>query len=263
MSKLKDGKLKDKVALVLGASTKGGFGEAIAKIYAAEGAKVVVAARSLEALKEIAAEVNGTAVPCDITDEKQLEQMVAKVIEIHGRLDIAVCVTGGHVSSPIAEMTAEKILPVVAMNIVGTTLFIKHVGKAISDGGSIIMISSLAAEDNRAGTSIYGGTKAALEKIVRVAGIEYGLRGIRVNSIAPGVVMTPMASAWDTPAILDLMNKATPLGKLATAESVAEAALYLASDHCATTGDSLRVSGGMHLTAMPSPAAIAAAAAKG
>jgi len=254
--------LKDKVALVLGASTKGGFGEAIAKRYASEGAKVVVAARSLDALKEIAAEVNGTAIPCDITDETQIEQLVAKTIETYGRLDIAVCVTGGHVSSPIAELTPEKILPVVAMNIIGPTMFIKHCGARISDRGSIIMISSLAAEDNRPGTSIYGGTKAALEKIVRIAGVEYGARGIRVNSVAPGVVLTPMASAWDTPAILGVLEGATPLGKLATAESVAEAALYLASDHCATTGDMLRVSGGMHLTRMPYPEEIAAAAAK-
>jgi len=254
--------LKDKVALVLGASTKGGFGEAIAKRYASEGAKVVVAARSLDALKEIAAEVGGTAIPCDITDEKQIEQMVAKTIETYGRLDIAVCVTGGHVSSPIAELTPERILPVVALNIVGPTMFLKHCGARISDRGSMIMISSLAAEDNRPGTSIYGGTKAALEKVVRIAGVEYGARGIRVNSIAPGVVLTPMASAWDKPAILEVMEKATPLGKLATAESVAEAALYLASDHCATTGDMLRVSGGMHLTRMPSPEEIAVAAAK-
>jgi len=256
------GQLDNKVALVLGASSKGGFGEAIAKRYIQEGARVVISARSKEALEEIANEINATAVTCDISDEVQLKNMVDETIKTYGKLDIAVCVPGGHLSKPVADLTKEDIQPLCNMNIIGPALFIKNCAASMSNGGSIVIISSLAAESNRAGTAIYSSTKAATEKLVEIAAVEYGSLGIKVNTIAPGVIMTPMAKMFDLPHIIKAFEKETPMGALAKAEHVAEAALYLASDNCMTTGDLMRVAGGAHLTRMPTNEEIMAAAPK-
>lgn len=110
---------------------------------------------------------------------------------------------------------------------------------------------------------MYGATKAATEKLAAIAAIEYGPAGIRVNSIAPGVVLTPMAEMMNKPHIIKAFEKETPLGRLAEPRHVAEAALYLASDNCWTTGDLMRVAGGAHLTRLPTAEEILAAAPAG
>jgi NAD(P)-dependent dehydrogenase (short-subunit alcohol dehydrogenase family) len=254
------GQLDNKVALVLGASSTGGFGEAIARRFAAEGAKVVVSARSKQSLDVIASEINGIAVTCDITDESQLQRMVAETVNACGQLDIAVCVPGGHLSKPVAELSKELIQPLCDMNITGPALFIKHCAASMPDGGSIIILSSLAADVHRFGTAIYGATKAATEKLAAIAAVEYGPVGIKINCISPGMVMTPMATAFNRPHIIKVFEEQTPMRKLASPENVAEAALYLASDNCLTTGDVMRVGGGAHLTRMPTSEELNAAA---
>ena len=140
---------------------------------------------------------------------------------------------------------------------IGPALFIKQAAAAIEktgsqSGGSIMTLSSVTAELTGAGLGAYGATKAAIDKLVKVAAVEYGPRNIRVNSISPGVTSTPMTEKiFDTPSMVNAFKKETPIGRLATPEDVAFAALYLADDRCITTGDNIRVSGGIHLRRLP------------
>ena len=113
-------------------------------------------------------------------------------------------------------------------------------------------LSSITAELTGPGLGAYAATKAAIDKLVKVAAVEYGPKNIRVNSISPGITPTPMTEQiFDTPSMVNAFKKETPIGRLAKPEDVAFAALYLADDRCITTGDNIRVSGGIHLRRLP------------
>jgi 2-hydroxycyclohexanecarboxyl-CoA dehydrogenase len=121
-------------------------------------------------------------------------------------------------------------------------------------GASIIYISSATAELNTPGVAAYGCTKAAGERLVEVAAFEYGTRGIRINSLQPGLLETPLSQPLlQRPGVRRAYERETPLGRLANVDDVAAAAVWLASDGCHTTGDRIRVAGGVHLRRHPLP----------
>ena len=248
------GELDGKSALILGASSQKGIGESIARLFAKEGAKVIVSARRAEPLEALARDIGGEAIACDISSEEEVKKAVAYTVETNGSIDIAVNAAGVNLSAPIAEITPDMMQTACDVHLIGPTMFIKHVAAAMEKGGSIMTMSSLTAELTGARLGAYASTKTAADKMVQIAALEYGNKGIRVNSLAPGLVRTPMTEQFfSMPNIVSAFEKETALGEIASADEVAFAALYLASDRCKATGDIIRVSSGAHLRRLPTP----------
>jgi NAD(P)-dependent dehydrogenase (short-subunit alcohol dehydrogenase family) len=246
--------LQDKVALIIGASTEGGIGAATARHYIREGAQVILSARRLTEAQRVAAALGGEAIACDITDELTVEQLVREVIARRGRLDVLVIVAGGFASQAVDQLTRETLQSTFELNVIGPAFAIKHAARAMGRGASIIYISSATAELNTPGVAAYGCTKAAGERLVEVAAFEYGTRGIRINSLQPGLLETPLSQPLlQRPGVRRAYERETPLGRLANVDDVAAAAVWLASDGCHTTGDRIRVAGGVHLRRHPLP----------
>lgn len=246
--------LDEKVAIVLGASSTGGAGEAIARAYAKNGAKVIVSGRSSAPLQTLAESISGSSCECDITNEDDVRRLAEHAIAEYGRLDIAVNAAGQNFFSPLSKITADQLQQASAIHIVGTALFIKHMAAVMADGGSIITTSSTTALVPASGMAAYGASKAAADHIVRIAALEYGSKGIRINSIAPGLMKTPMTDGmFGAKALIGLFENETPLGKLASVENVAANCVWLASDDCISTGELHQVNGGAGLTRLPTP----------
>lgn len=238
--------LNEKVALVLGAGGRDNIGQAIARRFAADGARVMVAGRNAAALEELAREIGGAACVCDITSEADLARMVGETRARFGGLDIAVNATGFNQVVPFLDLKRDDLEHIVQIQLIGTFLFMQAVLRSISDGGSIIQISSLSATAMLPNHAAYMATKSASDLLVRSLAVEFGARGIRVNSIAPGPTSdSPMAAGiMANDAMRDRIRDGIPLKRIGTGADVAEAALWLASDRSFVTGEVLHVSGG-------------------
>lgn len=241
-----------KSAVILGASSSGGIGEAIARAFAAQGASVTVSGRKLAPLKALAKDISGTAVACDITDEAQIVELFEAAKNAYGKVDIAVNAAGINMPAPISALSRDALQTMCDIQFIGPVLFIKQAAEAMDEGGSIISLSSVTAELTGPNLGAYAGTKAAIDKVVKVAAVEYGPKNIRVNSLSPSLTSTPMtAKVFETPSMLKAFEKETPIGRCVTVDDVAFAALYLADARCVATGDNIRVSGGAHLRRLP------------
>lgn len=248
------GRLQGKKTLIVGASASGGMGAAVARRFLAEGATVILGGRDPAKMVEVAQDVGARWVACDVTDEAVLASGVAEATRIMGGLDVAINVAGANRAMLIADETAEGLMDQAKLHFVGTALFIRDVAAAIANDGSIITISSLTVELTGPRLAAYSASKAAADKVAKVAALEYGDRGIRVNAIAPGLTRTAMTDGYfQNPAALAAFERETPTGHLAEPGDVAAAAVWLASDECGATGDLIRVSGGMHLRRLPTP----------
>lgn len=235
-------------ALVLGASSPGGMGESVARRLASDGYRVVIAGRRREPLDRLAAEISGAAHPCDVTDEDSIADLVAAV----GPITVAVNAAGTTDVGGIARIKREAIEAQFAVHVTGNLLFMKHVAAAMGTGGSMVLFSSLTAKVAGAGLAAYAGAKAALDHIVRIAALEFGPRGIRVNAVAPGFSRTPMTEAFlADQRIAGIYARESALGSLVNPEQVASAVSWLASDDCFATGEILQISGGAQLMRLP------------
>lgn len=235
-------------ALVLGASSEGGLGEAVARLLAARGAHVVVAGRRISPLEALASDIGGAAIACDITDDGQVQALMAAA----GPLDIAVNASGTSTAFSIARSTSAQVEEQFAIHVTGNFSFLKHASRAMPQGGSIVLFSSLTASIAGVGLAAYSSAKAALNQLVRVAALEFGPRGIRVNAVAPGFSRTPMTAGFlEDQYFLDLYRGESPLGALATPEQVAAAVAWLSAPECFMTGEIMQVSGGAQLGRLP------------
>ena len=246
--------LEGKTAVVLGASGTSNFGSEIARRFAQEGANVVVSARREDALKSLASEINGTAVACDVTNEADIENLFQAAKDTYGRVDIAVFSAGTYAPYTIAELDAEKIVPTMQISFAGALLFFKYAGEAMTDGGSVITVSSLTARLPGPGLAVYSGARAGIDYAVKVAAHEYGEQKIRFNSIAAGLIQTDMTDMlFDMPNIVDAHLQATPAGRMGTLEDMAEAALFLADEQRSgyINGQLLDLSGGQAMGSLP------------
>jgi 3-oxoacyl-[acyl-carrier protein] reductase len=240
-----------KRALVLGASSPGGIGEAVAQRLADDGYELTVAGRRREPLEVLAERIGAAAVTCDVTDEDSITAM----FESAGPVDVAINVAGTTDVGSIAKIKRERVEAQFAMHVTGNLLFMKHAVAQMPEGGSIILFSSLTARVPGTGLAAYGGAKAALEHIVRIAALEFGPRGIRVNAVAPGFTRTPMTEAFlADDRIAEIYRKETALRALTEPGQVAAAVAWLAADDCFTTGETIAVSGGAHLLRLPTGA---------
>lgn len=232
-------RLEGKVAVVTGANS--GVGAAIARLFAAEGASVVMAARRKEALDEVANEINQTggrtlAVPCDISKPEDPEHLMATAVEAFGKIDILVNNAGILESGlkPVDRFTDEDLDRIIETNQKGTMRCMRAATKRMKTGASIVNIASVAGEKG-CGGAVYVSTKAAVIGVTKHTALRFQAEGIRCNAICPGTIVTPMV-AGTTAADMD----ADMMGAMAThsnlrtqpcmPEDVANIALFLASD---------------------------------
>jgi len=245
------GRLEGKVAVVLGASAEAGTGWAIAERFAAEGAKLIVAARREASLRRLAERIGGIAQPCDLADGEAVAALARLALARHGRLDIAVNAAGLPMGGTIANTSHDELVRSTELNYYGSVNFVKHMAAAMQPGGSIVLFSSMAATHPLEHVFSYACAKAAVDCLVRYAAIEYGPRSIRINSILPGAIRSEMSAAlWAVEGMEASWAGESPLGRIGVPADFADAALWLAGD-AFVTGLNLQVSGGNHLGRFP------------
>jgi len=243
--------LSGRVALVTGASR--GIGRAIARTLAGQGATVVAAARGDHARDAVAAlTANGgraEALTLDVTDAGALERVPADIVDRHGRLDIVVSNAGIARDQLLLRMKRADWDAVLATNLTATFALAQAALRPMlkQRGGRIIAVSSVVGQMGNAGQTNYAASKAGLIGFVKALAREVGSRGITANVVAPGLIDTDMTRAISGNAQADWAAQ-IPLGRLGTADDVAAAVCFLASDEASyITGHVLAVNGGMYM----------------
>jgi NAD(P)-dependent dehydrogenase (short-subunit alcohol dehydrogenase family) len=251
-----------KGVLVLGAGTAGNMGQAIARLFREQGAKVMVAGRSEPALKQFAAEIGADYALCDIAKKADIDRLVEQACRVLGHLDVGINASGFNVMKPFLDTTEEDLERITRVQFIGPFQFYQALVRNLRPGGSVLQISSATATIMLDNHTAYMGTKAGADHVVRAVANEFGEKGIRANVIAPGLTDSPMASrAFSNPEVIKLFDRETPLGRTGTPEDIAHACLWAASDECYMTGQVFQVNGGVTLRRNPRAAEIAAVAA--
>jgi len=243
--------LSGRIAIVTGASR--GIGRGIALRLAAQGAHVVAAARADNArgvVEEIAAaQGRGDAVALDVTESESVEQVVASVLERHGRVDILVNNAGIARDQLMLRMKREDWDAVLATNLTAAFTLTQAVLKPMvrQRAGRIISISSVVGQGGNAGQANYAASKAGIIGFTKAVALEVASRGITANVIAPGLIETDMTRAITGSAREEWASK-IPLRRLGTPDDIAAAVCFLASDEASyITGQVLAVNGGMYM----------------
>ncbi len=237
------GKLDGRVAIITGGAR--GQGAAEAASFAQEGAAVVVTDVLVDEGEKTAAEVGGTFVAHDVADPAQWDALVARVVAEHGRLDILINNAGILRWERMLETTFESWNEVVAVNQTGVFLGMKAVAPQMIEqhSGSIVNISSVGGLRGASACFTYAATKWAVRGMTKGAAIELGPHGIKVNSIHPGIIDTPMMGGTDLDGLAATIG--VPLQRYAQPEEVAKLALWLVSDdNSYSTGGEFVIDGG-------------------
>jgi NAD(P)-dependent dehydrogenase (short-subunit alcohol dehydrogenase family) len=251
------GRLSGKVAIITGASS--GIGHASARLFAAEGAKVVVGARRKAELDDLVAEIRSaggeaTALPGDVRSEDYARALVALAVQRYDRLDIAFNNAGtigeSGASTGVSEAGWNEAL---AINLTGSFLGAKHqIAQMLKHGGgSVIFTSTFVGHTvGFPGVAAYAASKSGLIGLTQALAAEFGPKGVRVNAILPGAVDTDMYREMNnTPESQAFITGLHALKRVGTAEELARSVLYLASDDSAfVTGTASLVDGGLSIT---------------
>lgn len=242
-----------KVVLITGGTS--GIGRATAVAFAQEGASVVVAGRrESEGAESVTlieqAGGKGLFVQADVSIEDDVAAMVAKTLESFGKLDFAFNNAGVFLeSAPITEVTQDTIDRILAINVRGVALCLKHEIPAIlkSGGGGIVNTASFLGIRPYTGSAIYNASKFATIGLTKSAALEFASQGVRVNAICPGVIETPMNEGYrQDEQGRAALNNMQPLGRIGHPEEIAAAVLYLCSPKAGfVTGTTLSVDGGI------------------
>ncbi len=238
--------LPDKVALVTGASR--GIGRAVAEAFVANGASVVLVARS-DAVQELAESLRkeggrATAVQGDVNDEATVRACLQRCRGEHGRLDVLVNNAGAMPQAVIGMIRLEESRQLFDLNLISMLNLTQYAARMMKAPASIINLASIAWR-GLAGMSVYSASKAAVVGFTLAAAKELGPRGIRVNAIAPGFIDTELTRGL-APEVRQRTLESIRMGRIGRAEDVANAALFLASDLSSyVTGQVLGVDGGM------------------
>jgi len=255
-------KLSGKIAIITGGA--GGIGAAIARRYAAEGARVVIADRNSEACIQLASEIGSGALglPVDVTDLASIQSLIEATVKATGTIDILVNNAAVFDLAPIVEITETSYDRVFAINVKGALFTLQAVAKQMitqGRGGKIINISSQAGRRGEPLVAVYCASKAAVISLTQSAGLDLIKHRINVNSIAPGVVDTPM---WDQVDALfakyenrqpgekkRLVGEGVPYGRMGLPEDLTGAAVFLASsDADYVVAQTLNVDGGQWMS---------------
>jgi NAD(P)-dependent dehydrogenase (short-subunit alcohol dehydrogenase family) len=256
------GRLEGKGAVVLGAAGAGNMGQVIARRFRDEGAKVMVAGRKDDELARFAEEIGGEWAHCDITRRDEVFALAEAAKAKLGNVRVGVNATGWGFLKPFLDNTQEELEAMTALQFIGPFFFYQALIGAMDQGGSIIQISSATAVIMLNDHAAYMGAKAGADHVLRCVANEFGARGIRANSISPGLTDTPMtAGAKATPGVYEAFTACYPLGRVGTSEDIAAAAVWLGSDECFMTGQNLQVNGGLTLRRNPTRAEINASVA--
>ena len=245
-------RLENKVALISGGAR--GMGAVEAKMFAAEGAKVVIGDMLGDEGRQVEAEINESGGECvfvqlDVTDENAWQDAVATTVARFGKLDILINNAGIARINSVEDTTSEEWDLVMGINakgvFLGTKAAIPEIRKA--GGGSIVNISSIAGLTGGR-TSSYAASKGAVRLLTKSTAIQYAADGIRCNSVHPGVIETPMTTPimLNTPEGRELNASRHPLGRFGQPEDIAYGVLFLASDESSfMTGSELVIDGGL------------------
>ena len=253
-------RLENNIAIITGGAS--GIGKATAEVFAREGASIAIADLNGEGAEAAAKSLPGSGhmgFACDVSDSARVDEVVAAVVERHGRIDVLMNNAGvdrlpndgfdeaiARRELPILHMSDEALLKMLAIHIGGAVYFIRAAVPTMlaAGSGSIINISSIAGLAGM-GTAAYASAKGGLLGLTKSLARELGPAGIRVNAICPGVIATPMTAAVPD-AFLEPMIAATPLRRKGDARDIAETALYLASDDSRfVTGQQISPNGGI------------------
>ncbi|MVN77358.1 SDR family oxidoreductase [Hymenobacter sp. HMF4947] len=239
-------RFQDKVVIITGGA--GGIGLATAKRLASEGARIVLADLSQDNLNAAVPDVQKAGAPdvlgsvCNVAIEEQVMATVQATLAKFGRLDVIVNNAGLMQFKPLEELTGDDWLRVLNVDLLGTFYFTKQAFLHMKPGGAVVNVSSIHAIATEALVAPYAAAKAAVLSLTRSAAIEGKPKGLRINSVLPGAVDTPML--WNNPNVKSGVEKINPddVGK---PEDIAAAIAYLASDDAAfVQGTEVRVDGG-------------------
>ncbi|PWA06725.1 SDR family oxidoreductase [Flavobacterium laiguense] len=247
-------KLKGKIAVITGGNS--GIGYATAKELVAEGATVVITGRNEVAVKKTAAELNVIGIVSDQSHLVAIDQLVKQVESTVGKVDILFINAGIAAFIPIESVTEDHFDSIMNINFKGAFFTLQKFIPILNEGAAVTFLSSLNATTGMANSSVYAASKASLNSLVRAASIELADRQIRVNSVSPGPINTPIFGklGLDEESVNGLaqtMQNAIPLKRFGTVEQVAKIVAFLSSDDAAyTTGSDYPIDGGLGVNAV-------------
>lgn len=245
--------MAEQVTVVIGGAS--GIGRATARYLAGSGHQVVVADLAGDAARDHASALGeghlGASV--NVTDEASVEALFDDVVSRLGGFTGLVNCAGVSTLSRVVDHDAAEWRRVVDVCLTGAFLVLKHAGRRVTDGGSLVSVSSLNARQPGTGMAAYCSAKAGITALTEVAALELASRRIRVNAVAPGLVVTPLtAPAIDIPGVREAYVDNTPLGRPGEPAEIAAAIRYLLSGDAAwVTGETLNINGGAHLMRYP------------
>ena len=245
------GKLDNKVAIITGGNA--GVGKEIAKLFASEGAKVVISARRQQVLEEAAKEIEaagGTVlcVPTDISKVDDVKNLVSKTVETFGQLDILINNAGIDKIQLSTEVTKKDWDEIINTNLYGTFYITQQITKNMIQNkkGKIINISSIWGQIGASMEVVYSISKAGVDGLTKALAKELGPSGIQVNSIAPGFIKTEMNAGYNKKELEEIKDE-IPLQKLGECEDIARCIKWLIEDKY-VTGQIIAINGGWSIT---------------
>lgn len=240
-------RFNDKVVVITGGTE--GIGLTAAKSFVAEGARVYITGRDPHRLGAALKEIGNGAVGVqgDVSNLADLDRLYAQISRNHGRVDVVFANAGVSESAPVGSIEEDHFDRVFAINVKGTVFTVQKALPLMSAGGAIVLAGSGAGSKGFANLSVYSATKAAIRSLARTWTTDLKSRGIRVNVVSPGMVLTPAMQTYlqNNAGAEEWMQQTIPFGRLAQTEEIANAVLFLASSESSFIGgEELLVDGG-------------------